>query len=160
MENGKNILGYENYIIYPNGLIFSLKSNKYLKPILHQNGYVGVTLYNNGQGKQFLLHRLVAQHFLSNPKNLPEVDHIDCNRQNNDVSNLQWISSEDNIKKSYDLKRQTKNKTPIRQLDLTGKIIAEFDSIADAFRATGIRHIVEVAKHQRKTAGGYKWEYI
>lgn len=156
----KPIEGYENYIAYKDGNIFSIKSNKFLKPIVHKNGYVSVNLYKEGKAKQFLWHRIIAQTFIPNPDNLPEIDHIDCNPLNNSVSNLRWITSEENLKRSFDLKHQRLNKKPIQQFSLDGQLIATYESTCEAFRQTNIRHISEAANKTRKTAGGYIWEYL
>lgn len=156
----KPIKGYENYIAYKNGSIFSIKSNKFLKPIIHNNGYTHVSLYKEGKVEQFLWHRIIAKTFLSNPNNLPEVDHIDCNPLNNNISNLRWITREENLERSFDLKHQTKNKRPVQQFTLDEQLIATYESINEAFRQTNIRHISEAANGTRQTAGGYKWKYI
>ena len=156
----KPIEGYEDYIAYENGSIYSLKSNKFLKPVIHKNGYASVTLWHKGKGKQVLIHKIIALSFLPNPNNFPEVDHIDCNPLNNDLSNLKWISREDNLKRSFDLKHQRFNKKPVQQFDLNGKLIAIYESQCEAFRQTHIRHIAEVARGERKTAGGYIWKNL
>ena len=90
------INGYPNYIIYDDGRIYSKKRNKDLKPILINGGYYSVGLSNNGKCDYKLIHRLVAQHFISNPKKLKEVDHIDRDPANFKSTNLRWVSRLDN----------------------------------------------------------------
>lgn len=158
VDQGKLIPGYENYLAYENGSIYSLKRKIFLKPIKHQTGYYTVTLYKNGKGKQMSIHRIIAEIFLPNPDSLPEVDHIDCDPGNNNVNNLRWISREDNLERSFELKHQNKNKVKVKQFDLNGNFIKEYKSEADAFRETGIRHISEAVQKHYKTAGEYVWE--
>ena len=90
------ISGYPNYIIYNDGRIYSKKSKIYLKPILINGGYYSVSLCNNGKGDYKLIHRLVAEHYISNPEKLEEVDHIDRDPANFKSSNLRWVSRLDN----------------------------------------------------------------
>lgn len=71
--------------------------SKKLKPILHNTGYLYVTL----NGKQLAVHRLVAQAFLPNPNNLPQVNHKDGNKKNNCVDNLEWCSCSENMKHAF-----------------------------------------------------------
>ena len=80
----------EDYIINEDGTIFSKKTNKYLKLCNNGTGYLLVSVYINGKNKSFLVHRLVAEKFIPNPNDLPCVNHIDCNKQNNHVDNLEW----------------------------------------------------------------------
>ena len=88
-----------NYIIHKNGNIESLMSHKILKPTVTKNGYQQVTLYDtNGNHKKFLVHRLVAQEHLPNPTNLPQVNHKDLDKKNNNVSNLEWCDAKYNLR--------------------------------------------------------------
>jgi len=87
---------FKNYLIYEDGKIYSKNINKYLKPILIDRGYYSVNLCKDGKGYYKLIHRLVAEHFLSNEKGLKEVDHIDRNPGNYNVNNLRWVSKEEN----------------------------------------------------------------
>jgi len=83
-----------NYLIYPNGLIFSKKRKKFMKVNIHKKGYNRITLISddNKKLKSFELHRLLARHFIPNPNNYPVVDHIDRNTRNNNLTNLRWTS--------------------------------------------------------------------
>jgi hypothetical protein len=78
--------------VYSNGKVFSKKRQKFLKPWPNMFGYLTIKIDN----KATLLHRLLAQSFIPNPLNLETVDHIDNNKLNNDLSNLRWLSREDN----------------------------------------------------------------
>ena len=84
------IQGFPDYLVYDDGRVFSKKSRKMLKPG-DCNGYKYVILCNQGKAKYFRIHRLVAQHHIPNPNNYPEVDHIDRDKTNNDISNLRWV---------------------------------------------------------------------
>jgi hypothetical protein len=91
------IQGETNYFICKNGEVFSKKSNSVLKGVVLKTGYVKVVLSNR---KQKYIHRLVAETFIDNPLNLPFVNHIDENTQNNNVNNLEWVTHKQNIQHS------------------------------------------------------------
>ena len=91
------IQDYPNYLIYSDGRVYSKKRDKFLKPQVKKKGYLHVNLYNDTNDKWFLIHRLVALHYIPNPENKPEVDHIDLNTSNNDVSNLRWVTREEQM---------------------------------------------------------------
>lgn len=91
MKSSK-IAHHEMYTIYSNGQIHSGKQDIFLKPRENQNGYAIVTL----DGEQLSVHRLVAKHFIPNPYDHRVVNHIDGNKFNNSVENLEWCSQEDN----------------------------------------------------------------
>jgi len=89
------------YELNKKGQVFSVRSNKFLKPQLKTNGYLSVSFCENGKVKQHLVHRLVAKKYLPNPKNLPEVNHKNGIKIDNRLENLEWVSKSENEKHSY-----------------------------------------------------------
>lgn len=101
MEIYKDITGFEGYYKISNlGNVFSVKRNLVMKNTPHKDGYLQVKLTKESKRKCFLLHRLVAIYFIENPKNKLEVNHIDSNRVNNSINNLEWVSRTENQKHS------------------------------------------------------------
>lgn len=105
MEIWKDIIGYEGYYQVSNlGNVRSLdrfdgvhkRDGKIIRPNLKANGYLQVGLRKHSERKWFGLHRLVAIHFIENPYNKPQVNHIDGNKQNNTVNNLEWVTGKEN----------------------------------------------------------------
>ena len=90
------IQGFNNYYIYSDGTIYNMKSDIIKKPTLNTGGYYQVDLWNKGIHKKFLVHRLIALYYISNPENKPEVDHIDNDRTNNHIDNLRWVTKSEN----------------------------------------------------------------
>lgn len=90
------IVDYPNYLVYEDGRVFSKKRRKMLKPIETEKGYHIVNLSNDGKQKRCRVHRLVAQAYIPNPDNKPQVDHIDRVKTNNCVSNLRWATNGEN----------------------------------------------------------------
>ena len=109
-----------------------------------------IIMYKNGNRKMCTVHRLVAEAYIPNPDNLPQVDHIDNDKNHNYINNLQWITNRDNNRKS-------KNK-PILQFDLDGNFIREWECTADVGRKVH-GTICQCLKGRIKTAYGYIWKY-
>lgn len=95
------IQGFPNYGINENGFIKNFKTDKILKPMNHSAGYLAICLYENKKPKRFLIHRLVANAFLPNPENKKEVNHINGNKKDNRLENLEWCTSSENRLHSY-----------------------------------------------------------
>lgn len=113
------------------------------------------------------LHRLVAKAFIPNPENKPQVNHIDGNKLNNNVDNLEWCTNAENCKHAKEhgltkrgIRRGRKRK--VDQYSLEGEYIKTFDCITDAINEIGLKDVSSVnnaISGYRPTAGGYKWKY-
>ena len=90
------VQGYPDYLIYDDGRIYSKNRDKFLIPQITHDGYHYVNLCKYGKKKTFKVHRLVAIHYIPNPENKPQVDHIDRDKSNNHVSNLRWATNTEN----------------------------------------------------------------
>ena len=87
---------YPNYMVYEDGRVYNKKRNIFMIPTLDNVGYLFIGLTNNGKQKRMSIHRLVAIHYIPNPENKPCVDHINRNKQNNNIENLRWVTQREN----------------------------------------------------------------
>ena len=139
--------------------MYSIRSNLYIAQRETQDGYLRVKLSKDGVKRSEYVHRLVARHFIPNPNNLPQVNHLDENPQNNIVSNLQWVSAKEN--NNYGLHNERVAKAhckPVKCVELN----RVFESAKQAEKELGIyaTTINAVCRGKGKTAGGYHWERI
>lgn len=154
------VVGY-NYEVSNKG---GIKSELGLmKPTL-SHGYYRVCLYrNDGTHKMFQLHRLIAQAFIPNPENLPQVNHIDENKLNNCVENLEWVTAKKNCNHRTRNERISNSKLKkINQLTLSGELVRAWDGALSVEKETGLscRYITKCCRGERKTAYGYVWQYV
>jgi hypothetical protein len=166
----KPIPGFDKYTATSDGKIFSWKQDKEKEVSLYNSkqGYQTVQLSKSSETKlkNYTVHRIIALAWLTSSKgtniiNLV-VNHKDKNKINNKVENLEYMTQSENIKHGHDTGRGLKNRKVV-QADLNGKLIATFESILAAERATGIgrKNISEVCvgKRGRQKAGKYIWSY-
>jgi hypothetical protein len=160
---------YNNYEIDKEGNIFSLKRNKYIKPIIQKSGYKYIHLCKNGKSKSFLLHRLIGIHFISNPKNLPEINHKDGNKLNNLINNLEWVTRSENQKHAYLNKlnycyygEKHHNSKKVGQYTKSGKLLKTWNSVIEAANnvLNTSKCIHRVCRKERKTYNKFVWKYI
>lgn len=165
-EEWRDIEGYEGlYQVSNLGRVKSLKYRGHegcigiLTPRLDGKEYETVALYKGGKVRNTKIHRLVAQAFIPNPNNYPQVNHKDEDKTNNNVDNLEWCTNE------YNHNYGTRNERVAKSLSkkviciTTGEI---FNSMREACRKYDINtgRMTECCQGKRKTAGGYKWEYF
>jgi hypothetical protein len=177
---GIPVPNYEDYLVYPDGSVFSLKTNKFMKHNTTERGYKSVELFNKHGSKRLCVHRLVAQAYIPNPDNLPQVNHKDENPSNNNVDNLEWCTAKYNMnygngaktrylkidystpeRKALAIKNGKMACKPVLQLSMQGEVIARYESARAAKAAIGDRytHITDCCKGKRKSSKGYMWKY-
>ena len=161
----KDIKGYEG--IYQVGtwgnVRQNLRSGKYkmLNPFIKKdkkNGYLYVILVKDGERKNARVHRLVAETFIPNPDNLPQVNHKDEDKTNNIVDNLEWCTSKYN--NNYGNRNEKISKAVIGTHKENSSVV-EFNSITEASKTLGINisSISNCCAGRTKSAGGYIWIY-
>ena len=150
----------QSYDIPVNGKILGQRPIK--------KGYLRVALSKGYKQMSYLqVHRLVAVAFIPNPDNLPQVNHIDEDKTNNRVDNLEWCNNKYNSDHGTRNERISKaNSKSVIQMDLQGNDLRRFDSIHDAALAIGGLHYVSAISfvckgiRGRMSAGGYRWRYV
>lgn len=153
-EQWRSIEGFDNYLVSNKGRIMNGKTGRILRPADDGGGYDKVVLCKNGITSTKKVHRLVAQAFIDNPNNLETVNHIDEDKHNNNVENLEWLSSGDNTR--YSLSK------PVEQYDLySGELLATYPSTMAVERLMGFGNstISMACRGQYKKAYGYIWKY-
>ncbi len=180
-EIWKDIKGYEGlYQVSNLGRVKSLKrlandrngfrnvSEKIKNLRTNNRGYSIINLSKNGERKTYKVHRLVAQAFIPNLSNKPQLNHKDGNKQNNRVNNLEWCTISENQKHAYNknLRNVQKrgnngNSKPVNQYDLNGNFIKRWDCITDACEMLNIQQsgISSCCIGIYKTSHGYIWKY-
>lgn len=183
-EIWKDIPGFEGvYQISNHGRLKSfkeLREGRVLSNVNRKGGYFSIVLGRNNKIERCTrIHRLVAETFLDNPNNLPEVNHIDGNKQNNRVENLEWVTRKQNAEHAMKtvpgfieaMRRynQVERPNPIIQLTLDGEYVAMHRNGKEAAKATGVcqRNILQVAAgteykpgKRRVQAGGFNWLFM
>lgn len=145
-EIWKDIDNYPNYQVSNFGNVKSLKNNKLLR--LSAEEYKKCFLYCNGKRKTFRVHRLVAQAFLPNPNSYEVVNHIDGNKYNNCVENLEWCTYSYNTKHTYEFLGRTAYFKGKNRSEETNKKI----SIANKGKSKSKEHIQKLKDVKRKNA--------
>ena len=112
-----DVLGYEGlYSVSTDGQVYTYKYKKILKP-RRKRGYLNVSLSKNKKRKEFKVHRLVATAFIPNTNNKEQVNHIDGDKNNNEVTNLEWVTQSENITHSYGLGLHSTTKKPYKMTE-------------------------------------------
>ena len=136
----KRIVNFEDYGITDDGKVISYKYKipKVLKTWYQASGYENIKLCKNNKTEHFLIHRLVAEAFIPNPNNYPEVNHIDGNPKNNYVSNLEWCDRKYNLEQTeIKFRRNFRECLLINQT--TNEVIGHYSSVRDACKDAELR---------------------
>ena len=161
-EIWKDIKEYEGiYQVSNMGNVRRKKDNYIFKINKNSRGYRIITLTKNKKEYNLSVHRLVANTFIPNPDNLPQVNHIDGNKMNNKVDNLEWCTQSYNMIHAFKNKLEIKEGKKVIQYDLNMNMIKIWNKIIDAEKHLNISHgkISMVCNKKRKKAGGYIWRY-
>ena len=164
-EIWRDIEDYEGlYQISNKGRVKSLKCGKerIRTPVINNSGYLNIILYKNTESQHRLVHRLVAEAFIPNLENKPQINHKDENKLNNCVENLEWIRHIDNCNYGSRNERVADSLSkPILQYSKSGDLIREWKSASEVERVLGIdnSHIIACCKGKRKSSGGFIWRY-
>lgn len=174
MEVWKPVKGYEKQLAVSNmGRVKSFMRDPcgyILKPSEDKKGYLRLRCTIERKKICFKVHRLVAEHFIENPENKPQVNHKDTNKKNNRVENLEWVTNIENAHHAIENGRwdalfegarrvNEAKKTPIVATNLDTGERLYFKSMGDAERQIGTKHINQVIKGLRSQAKGYTFRY-
>ena len=152
------VKNYPKYSVDEYGNVYN-SNGVILKPFAGDNGYLRVSLSNDTvKHKKLLVHRLVAEAFIPNPNNLPQVNHKDENKTNNVVENLEWCTALENLRHSKVIEKASVAKFQRVRCVSNGEV---YESVKEACEKYGLRHsnIVACCNGRRNKCGGMKWEY-
>ena len=157
---------YEGFEVSNLGRILSLNYRntgkaELMTPSENTDGYFKINLRKNGETKTCYVHRLIAQTFIPNPENKPEINHIDEDKTNNRVDNLEWKWHKDNINHGTHNERSAKTRSkPVLQFSLTGEFIREWESTMECGR-NGFNQgaVAACCRGELKQYKGFLWMY-
>lgn len=159
--SGQTIPNFSRYTITKKGVVMNVKTKKILKQ-QNTGGYFTLNLINDDNKRvSCRINRLVAITYKNNHKNHSDVNHKNAVKTDNDFDNLEWCSRRDNVLHAEKLGLRTIHKKSVVQMDLSGKDIACYESIAEASRKLGIdaRYISRVCRKDLMKTHGFMWRY-
>lgn len=140
----REIVGFEDYYINEEGRIFNKKMQELKGKWVDNTGYYQIVLRKNKKRKHVRIHRLVALTFIPNPDNLPQVNHKDGNKLNNNIDNLEWCTNSENTQHGYDANLYHSKRRKI-------KVKATHKGTKEVFIFSSIRECSEKLSLNRKT---------
>lgn len=154
-----------NYEVSSEGRVRNRLTKKIKAQVEHKFGYMYISFYDSGKQKMKSVHRMVAEAFIPNPNNLREVNHINCNKKDNRVENLEWVTSSENKLKAIEEGIWENNKKnwfgerkPIIAVNLETNEKKRYISVNQAEKEHG-KHISDVLKGKRKQTHGHFFYY-
>lgn len=171
-DKWNKVNGFPKYSVSSSGNVRNDSTGRMKELFVDTKGYLSVDLYSHGERKRFRVSRLVGEAFIDNPESKPQINHIDGNKLNNSVSNLEWVTAQENVRHAFDnglchpsrsmLGRKNPNAgrhgKKVRIVE-TGEV---FDSILECERAINgnNRHICDCLSGRQKTHRGLHFEYV
>lgn len=182
MEEWRDIEGFDGYQVSNIGRVKTLNYNRtgeerILQTVEGGKKYLVLTLCKDGKKYNRKVHRLVAEAFIPNPDNKPQIDHINTDRTDNRVENLRWVTPKENINNPLTIVKLSENakrcenakgcelgkirSISVKQYSKDGVLLETYPSAAEAERQTGVYHssITACCKNKQKSAGSYLWRY-
>lgn len=161
----KQINGYSRYFIDTIGNIYDIKKKRYICQWVDNTGYKQCNLYSeNGIKVYKRIHRLVAETYIPNAKNLPQVNHKDGNKLNNNVNNLEWTTNSENTIHGYrnNLYHSKKRSHSVNVYDKNWNFLKQYKSIRKLSEDLNLNRktVTAILKNQKKNNYNYKFEYI
>lgn len=162
VSNLGRVRSVDRFVGYKHKGTQRMYKGRILKQLTRTNGYLYVSLSNEGMKKQKNIHRLVAETFLPNPSKLPIINHIDENKKNNMVSNLEWCTCIYNTNYGNGRKKQAESQQKIvLQYDRNGNLLNQYPSVTIAALKNGynFKTISQCCRGRTKSAYNYIWRY-
>lgn len=165
MEKWTTIQEASNYEVSTYGNIRNKTTQKILKGRLTKSGYLQVSLKIDETNKfsNRYIHRLVAIYWIDNPEDKREVNHKDGNKENNNINNLEWVTSSENQKHRHSIGINKTSNRRVGKFTKDGELVAEYNSIQEAANAenNGIRVSIDNVVHgKRKSLKGFIWKFL
>ena len=157
-ELGYEVAEYRGYYVTKCGKVFN-RYGRELKPSLNKGGYKFLSLSHKGKTKTTMLHRMLAECFIPNPNNYPQINHKDGNKLNNELNNLEWCTPSYNVQHAWDTGLATTAEKPVVCLD-TGVVYKSARYAADTLNYKSPSAITACCLGKRKSAyNGWRWKY-
>ena len=157
----------ENYLVYRDGRLYSLRFKKFLSPKKNWDGYRRIQIWKGNKCHFISIHRVVAETFIPNPENKPFINHINGKKDDNRVENLEWCTQKENIQHAFrtGLSHTHQYNHPLKskavvQCSIDGTPIRTFPSQMEVQRSLGINHVnVSYSCRTGGTANGFRWRF-